>query len=445
MDALLPKEFGESLQYGERDVFDMAANWAMMQNPEVLDFEHLFTGVDVLAHLSRSDPLAMAFAPPRPPVPPQSRVANFQFQSLAGHILGPDFEGCRKNAAALTERLRRVVHEQLAQIDTARAAILYQKLFAFLSAIVGLTGQVDLFTTNYDRAVEASYETPVDDPTGFDFELVRGFTQGARQRAPQWDPSVYERPPGSRLVVKLYKLHGSLDWRREGDQVREVAADEYVGRNAVIYPVRKPVIEEPFHTLLDLFRRRLQDSDLCVVIGNSLRDEHIRTCLTERLHADALRLVIVDPQADRLASSLEPEIGRERLGRLVQTAPVRFGGGDAEQRDLEAVVGSVAAQARFVPTAEEERKYVAAMKSDLRNLVTAEESYFADHVKYTGTIGADGLNFAVTPGNTPPRITLTADGWTAVIGNVNTRTKCAIFVGSTPIPPATKEGEPACQ
>jgi hypothetical protein len=85
------------------------------------------------------------------------------------------------------------------------------------------------------------------------------------------------------------------------------------------------------------------------------------------------------------------------------------------------------------------------MKADLRNLVTAEEAYFADAVKYTSTIGPGGLDFTITPGNTPPQIALTADGWTAVIGNVNTNTRCAIFIGSTPISPATKEGQPACQ
>jgi hypothetical protein len=81
------------------------------------------------------------------------------------------------------------------------------------------------------------------------------------------------------------------------------------------------------------------------------------------------------------------------------------------------------------------------MKSDLRNLVTAEEAYFADHVKYTSNLGA---GFAVTHGNSIPHITLVGDGWTATNTNPNTRQGCAIFVGSTPIPPATREGAPAC-
>lgn len=89
--------------------------------------------------------------------------------------------------------------------------------------------------------------------------------------------------------------------------------------------------------------------------------------------------------------------------------------------------------------------YVAAMKSDLRNLVTAEEAFFADSVKYSARIGPGGVNYSVSEGNTWPTITLTRDGWTAVIGNRNTPTRCMMFVGSTPLPPAVREGEPVCR
>jgi len=89
--------------------------------------------------------------------------------------------------------------------------------------------------------------------------------------------------------------------------------------------------------------------------------------------------------------------------------------------------------------------YVAAMRADLRNLVTAEEAFFADSVKYTVKIGPGGLEYGVHEGNTWPTIRLTRDGWTATIGNRNTPTRCAIFVGATSLPPATKEGAPMCQ
>src|SRR5207247_3617704 len=72
------------------------------------------------------------------------------------------------------------------------------------------------------------------------------------------------------------------------------------------------------------------------------------------------------------------------------------------------------------------KAYLAEMKSDLRNLVTAEESYFADSIKYSTTIGAGGVTFSQSTGNTLPAITLTADGWTANITNVNTTKTCSI-------------------
>jgi type II secretion system protein G len=109
------------------------------------------------------------------------------------------------------------------------------------------------------------------------------------------------------------------------------------------------------------------------------------------------------------------------------------------------IIGILAAIAipKFANT--KEKAYIASMKSDLRNLITAEEAFFADSVKYTTTIGAGGLTFNVTTGNNNPTLALTATGWTATLSNVNTTKTCAIFVGSTAIAPAVKEGEPKCK
>ena len=109
------------------------------------------------------------------------------------------------------------------------------------------------------------------------------------------------------------------------------------------------------------------------------------------------------------------------------------------------IIGILAAIAipKFANT--KEKAYIASMKSDLRNLVTAEEAFFADSVKYSTTIGVGGVALNVTTGNNNPVIALTADGWTATISNVNTTKTCAIYIGSTAVAPANKEGEPKCQ
>ncbi len=105
------------------------------------------------------------------------------------------------------------------------------------------------------------------------------------------------------------------------------------------------------------------------------------------------------------------------------------------------IIGILAAIAipKFANT--KEKAYIASMKSDLRNLVTAEEAYFADSVKYTTALGTA---FAVTSGNSTPTIATTTDGWTATITNMNTTKTCAIYIGSTSVAPANKEGEPKC-
>ena len=107
------------------------------------------------------------------------------------------------------------------------------------------------------------------------------------------------------------------------------------------------------------------------------------------------------------------------------------------------IIGILAAIAipKFANT--KQKAYIASMKTDLRNLVSAEEAYFADSLAYTSDLGTD---FGVTTGNSTPAITVTGDGWTATIANANTPTNsCAIFIGTTPVAPATKEGEPTCQ
>jgi len=109
------------------------------------------------------------------------------------------------------------------------------------------------------------------------------------------------------------------------------------------------------------------------------------------------------------------------------------------------IIGILAAIAipKFANT--KEKAYVAAMKSDLRNLVTAEESYFADQVSYTTSTVA--INFTPSTGVTITIGAATGTGWSATAKhNALAATKtCGIFVGSATAPVAGgNEGEPKC-
>lgn len=89
-----------------------------------------------------------------------------------------------------------------------------------------------------------------------------------------------------------------------------------------------------------------------------------------------------------------------------------------------------------------EKALVATMKSDLRNLLTVEEIWKADSGTYATTIPP--TTWGPSSGVTGPTIMLTRDGWAASVGHVSTPRTCAIFVGSTALPPAVAEGVPTC-
>jgi prepilin-type N-terminal cleavage/methylation domain-containing protein len=114
------------------------------------------------------------------------------------------------------------------------------------------------------------------------------------------------------------------------------------------------------------------------------------------------------------------------------------------------IIGILAAIAipKFANT--KEKAYLASMKSDLRNLITAEEAYFADSVKYSANTScvsptpAGAVAFCTTSGVVGPTIAVTADGFTANVSHTTTTKTCSIYVGSTALAPANKEGEPKC-
>lgn len=80
--------------------------------------------------------------------------------------------------------------------------------------------------------------------------------------------------------------------------------------------------------------------------------------------------------------------------------------------------------------------YRAAMKSDLRNLITAQDRYRADSGRYASSIP---VYFAVSSGVLEPVFALTADGWTASVDHAHSPRTCVIFVGTTPCRPRCKK------
>jgi len=91
------------------------------------------------------------------------------------------------------------------------------------------------------------------------------------------------------------------------------------------------------------------------------------------------------------------------------------------------------------------KTYTATLRSDLRNLATAQEAYFYTNNMYTSSLPA--MNISLTSGVTVTWGTTSAAGWAAKLTHpLAYPIECAMFIGGVPaIAPATTEGLMVCQ
>jgi prepilin-type N-terminal cleavage/methylation domain-containing protein len=111
------------------------------------------------------------------------------------------------------------------------------------------------------------------------------------------------------------------------------------------------------------------------------------------------------------------------------------------------IIGILAAIAipKFANT--KTKAYVTAMKSDLRNLVTAEEAFFSDSTYYTTATNLVTRNgFKNTTGVGVPAVIPGAGYWSATVTHSQiSGGTCGIGVNTTnPIITTAGDGEPSC-
>ncbi|HSY82681.1 MAG TPA: prepilin-type N-terminal cleavage/methylation domain-containing protein [Gemmatimonadaceae bacterium] len=118
------------------------------------------------------------------------------------------------------------------------------------------------------------------------------------------------------------------------------------------------------------------------------------------------------------------------------------------------IIGILAAIAipKFAST--KQKAYTASMKTDLRNLVTAQEAYFSNASTYANAIGLLSTSFHASAGNTVAAPSASSTGWSATITNSYVPTTanghiCGVWVGGATSQPSgitadSIEGAPAC-
>lgn len=161
-------------------------------------------------------------------------------------------------------------------------------------------GGVSIATLNYDQTIETCAEQ-------------HGVT--CATGVGEWDSTGHLAFPAD--AVRLYKLHGSIDWARTGEDFEDAynhQTGQYspMGMNRVALRPSAPMGKElpfvvfgrreklradgPFLDLRAAFAHRLSCARVLVVVGYSFGDEHVNALVSHWLTVnDARRLVVIDP------------------------------------------------------------------------------------------------------------------------------------------------------
>lgn len=135
---------------------------------------------------------------------------------------------------------------------------------------------VEVFTTNYDLLIEQAFE----------MQGVPYFDGFAGALKPSFDLRAIEEDMLPRRWVRLWKLHGSINWLMIRNRVFRGTGN---GERRVIHPSHLKYHESrrmPYLAMMDRLRRFLRNSSAVLILcGYSFRDEHINEVIVQGLQS----------------------------------------------------------------------------------------------------------------------------------------------------------------
>ena len=154
----------------------------------------------------------------------------------------------------------------------------YEKIFAQLRKFAG-DKSMTVITTNYDMLVEEFCSDS-------GIKVADGFKRGPYSLRGTWSGQIH----ADDYHVKLVKLHGSLNWRKndDGKILCENAIVQHDSTQDILVaptPDKHDKAYTPFNILLGRFNEILTDLDLLVVIGFSFRDEELCEMIKKKANA----------------------------------------------------------------------------------------------------------------------------------------------------------------
>lgn len=277
----------------------------------------------------------------------QIRVANELLRGL--EILAGSDDKLKKQGQELAKTLEKVLNQFAADIlkgetglvsaDSKQLENAFNYLVSFLMSFASRTGTRDrlqIFTTNYDRYIEAGAELA-------GLHLIDRFVGGLAPifRSSRLDIDIHYNPPGIRGeprylegVAKFTKLHGSMDWVSVARNIRRIAlpfgaksVEPYLNapglegadaRQLMIYPNSAKDRETASYPYVELFRdfaaAICRPNSTVVAFGYSFGDEHLNRVIEDMLTIPSTHLVVVS-YSDPLGRIMETY---RRMGRPAQ-------------------------------------------------------------------------------------------------------------------------------
>lgn len=210
------------------------------------------------------------------------------------------------------------LESEIANVENENYEVAFNYLVSFLMSFASRTGtreRLNIFTTNYDRLIEAGAEIA-------GLRLIDRFVGMLSPifRSTRLDIDMHYNPPGIRGeprylegVVKFTKLHGSLDWICIGDEIRRIGLpfgvkdfkkfleasgfkDKDVKR-IMIYPNSAKDRETAEYPYVELFRdfaaALCRPNSTLVTYGFGFGDEHINRIIKDMLTIPSTHLVVI--------------------------------------------------------------------------------------------------------------------------------------------------------
>lgn len=227
----------------------------------------------------------------------------------------------------------------IAAADQLRRERAFNYLVTFMMSFASRSGTRDrlhIFTTNYDRVVEAGADVA-------GLHLIDRFVGTLEPvfRSSRLDIDIHYNPPGIRGeprylegVARFTKLHGSVDWIETPDAIRRIGLpfgaetmQPYLsapGRRAedatqlMVYPNAAKDRETAGYPYVELFRdlasASCRPNHTLVTYGYSFGDEHINRVIEDMLTIPSTHLVVI-AYSDPLGRIMRTY---ERLGKPAQ-------------------------------------------------------------------------------------------------------------------------------